>query len=89
MFPRTPTVGPFFEDLQRFGRLYSLGPGLNILRGSCRRRSERYLSDRNMGEVAHVWLCCPCQVRGGMIAMGCKPYLGCMQIHKGEADDAS
>jgi len=32
MFPRTPTVGPFFEDLQRFGRLYSLGPGLNILR---------------------------------------------------------
>ena len=32
MFPRTPMVGPFFEDLQRFGKLYSLGPGLNILR---------------------------------------------------------
>jgi len=34
IFPRFPTVGPFFEDLKRFGTLYSLGPGLNIIRAA-------------------------------------------------------
>jgi len=34
IFPRTPTAGPYFEDLRRFGRPYSLGPGLNIVRAA-------------------------------------------------------
>lgn len=34
IFPRNPTAGPFFEDLRRFGTLYSLGPGLSIVRAA-------------------------------------------------------
>jgi hypothetical protein len=33
-FPRNPTAGPFFEDLQRYGTLYSLGTGLSIFRAA-------------------------------------------------------
>lgn len=32
IFPRDPTSGPFIEDLKRFGKLYSFGPGLSIIR---------------------------------------------------------
>lgn len=31
-FPLIPTSGAFFEDLMRFGTLFSLGPGLSIVR---------------------------------------------------------
>jgi hypothetical protein len=34
IFPRNPTAGPFFEDLMRFGTLYSREPGLSIVRAA-------------------------------------------------------
>jgi hypothetical protein len=34
IFPRNPTAGLFFEDLRRFGTLYSLGPGLTVVRAA-------------------------------------------------------
>jgi hypothetical protein len=45
IFPRDPTSGPFFEDLKRYGNLYSLGPALSIIRAVAEgdRQSSIYL----------------------------------------------